>query len=69
MGINYAVKTEFYLKHKFLFDNKGHEEDWRFLSKMLNHTNKTKVTDKIYYMAPSSEHLTEQVDEANPDPA
>ena len=60
VGINFALKTEFYLKHKFLFDNQGHEEDWRFLTKVLTKTKKIKVTDNIYYIAPIIQHLKKQ---------
>ena len=57
VGINFALKTSFYLKYKYLFDNKGHEEDWRFLEQHLNHTKNVKITESIYYMAPNSHHL------------
>ena len=40
VGINFALKSQFYLKHKFLFDNNGHEEDWRFLTKVFSKTKK-----------------------------
>ena len=49
IGINFALKTSFYLNYKFVFDNKGHEEDWRFLLQVFDKTKKIKVTDKIYY--------------------
>ena len=42
VGINFALKSQFYLKHKFLFDNNGHEEDWRFLTKVFSKTKKNK---------------------------
>mgnify|MGYP003636752440 CR=1 FL=1 len=57
VGINFALKTSFYLKNKFLFDDKGHEEDWRFLVKVFEKTTKIKVTNKIYYIAPEIYHL------------
>ena len=60
VGINFALKTEFYLKHKFLFDNQGREEDWRFLTKVFAKTQKIKVTDNIYYIAPIIQHLKKQ---------
>jgi glycosyltransferase involved in cell wall biosynthesis len=60
VGINFALKTSFYLKNKFLFDNKGHEEDWRFLVKVFEKTDKIKVTNKIYYVAPQIQHLKEK---------
>jgi glycosyltransferase involved in cell wall biosynthesis len=57
MGINFAIKTSFYNENKVLFDNKGHEEDWRFFVKMGDKTDKIKVTDKVYYVAPLIQHL------------
>lgn len=57
MGINFAIKTSFYNEHKFLFDNKGHEEDWRFFLQLTEKTEKIKVTDKIYYIAPQINHF------------
>lgn len=57
VGINFALKTSFYKKHKFKFDNEGHEEDWRFLVKVFEKSQKLKVTNKIYYVAPKINHL------------
>ena len=58
MGINFALKTSFYKEHKFLFDNKGHAEDWRFLVKVFEKSQNLKITDKIYYVAPTIHHLS-----------
>ena len=56
VGINYAIKTSFYLKYKYKFDPLGIGEDWRFLSRYLSYTKKIKITDKVYYYAPFSNH-------------
>ncbi|MDA7669974.1 glycosyltransferase family 2 protein [Akkermansiaceae bacterium] len=60
LGINFAIKTSFYNKHKFMFDNKGHAEDWRFFIQVCDKTDKLKVTDKVYYVAPIINHLKEK---------
>ena len=57
LGINFAINTSFYNTHKFMFDNLGHEEDWRFFIQMCDKTSKIKVTDKVYYVAPNIHHL------------
>lgn len=56
MGINFALKTEFYLKYKFLFDSEGNEEDWRFFSQILEKTDNIKITNDIYYIAPKGNY-------------
>jgi|TARA_R110000824_G_scaffold21863_6_gene81038 glycosyltransferase involved in cell wall biosynthesis len=60
MGINFAVNTSFYNKNRVVFDNEGHEEDWRFFIKLCEKTDKIKVTDKIYYIAPKTHHIKEK---------
>ena len=56
VGINFAIKTSFYLKYEYAFDNLGIGEDWRFLWRYLAYTKKIKITDKVYYHAPLSDH-------------
>lgn len=53
VGINFFLKSNLFLKHPNIFDNKQ-AEDWRFLEYYLNLTDKIKITDKIYYNAPIS---------------
>ena len=52
VGCNFAIKTSLYLKHKWMFDVSAKNPDWNFLKKALAETNKTKVTNEIYYVAP-----------------
>jgi glycosyltransferase involved in cell wall biosynthesis len=53
VGINFALRTEFYLQNRVVFnDMKPTEEDFRFLHKIMRFTNRIKVTDKIYYIVP-----------------
>ena len=52
VGCNFAIKTSLYLKHKWMFDVSAKNPDWNFLEKALAQTNKTKVTNEIYYVAP-----------------
>ena len=52
VGINFAIKTSFYLKHKWLFTSSVKNPDWNFLERAINETNKIKVTKDIYYVAP-----------------
>ena len=52
VGINFAIKTSFYLKHKWLFTSSVKNPDWNFLERAINKTNKIKVTKDIYYVAP-----------------
>jgi len=52
VGCNFAIKTSLYLKHKWLFSVTAKNPDWDFLARVLEVTNKTKVTDEIYYVAP-----------------
>ena len=56
VGINFALKTSFYLKYNYKFDEGEIEEDWRFLKMFLQKTNKIKITDKIFYTALDSNH-------------
>tara|TARA_R100001509_G_scaffold78768_2_gene44131 strand:+ start:1780 stop:2685 length:906 start_codon:yes stop_codon:yes gene_type:complete len=56
IGINFALNTKFYLKHKFLFDSNGNEEDWRFFARVFLTTKKIKITDDIYYIAPKGNY-------------
>jgi len=60
VGINFAIKTSFYLKYKYKFDTDGLAEDWRFLEMFIQKTNKIKITDQVYYIAPSSEHTKKE---------
>ena len=57
IGINFAIKTSFYLKHNFKFDTKGVCEDYRFFQKLLEKTNKVHITEDIHYFAPVSNHI------------
>tara|TARA_R100000231_G_scaffold33800_1_gene29676 strand:+ start:3179 stop:4423 length:1245 start_codon:yes stop_codon:yes gene_type:complete len=56
VGINFAIKTSFYLKNKIFFDHEGLGEDFRFLQKLINKTNKIKITENVFYIAPVSQH-------------
>ena len=56
VGINFAIKTSFYLKYNYNFDAGKIEEDFRFLKMYLEKTSKIKITDKVYYHAPKSQH-------------
>ena len=60
IGINFALKTSFYLKHNFKFDNFGIGEDFRFFTEVLKKTDKIKITEKIYYHAEKSNHYKKQ---------
>ncbi len=52
VGINFSLKTSFYLKHKWLFNPLAKYPDWDFLSRAIQYTNKIKITKDIYYVAP-----------------
>ena len=56
VGINFAIKTSIYLKYNYKFDTYGLGEDWRFLEMFIQKTNKIKITNQVYYIAPTSEH-------------
>ena len=56
VGINFAIKTSFYLKYNYKFDAGKIEEDFRFLKMHIEKTNKIKITDKVFYHAPVSQH-------------
>ena len=56
VGINFAIKTSFYLKYNYKFDAGKIEEDWRFFKMYMEKTSKIKITDKVYYHAPLSSH-------------
>lgn len=53
VGINFFIKTDFYNKNFFLFDDLGHGEDWRFIEQHLKFNPKIKVTKDVYYNAPT----------------
>lgn len=57
VGINFAMKTDFFLKSGAKFDINGHGEDWRFIKQLLKFNPMIKITDKVMYIAPTSEHL------------
>lgn len=57
VGINFAMKTDFFLKSGATFDNGGHGEDWRFMQQLLKFNPNIKITDEIMYIAPISNHL------------
>ena len=59
VGINYAIKTSFYLKYNYKFDDQKIAEDWRFLKMFIEKTSKIKITDKVFYHAPTSKHTKE----------
>tara|TARA_R110001592_G_scaffold20489_17_gene83125 strand:- start:1049 stop:1543 length:495 start_codon:yes stop_codon:yes gene_type:complete len=52
IGINFAIKTDFWLNNKIRFDDGGTSEDWRFMVQVMKRTNKIKITEKIYYIVP-----------------
>jgi glycosyltransferase involved in cell wall biosynthesis len=65
VGINFMVKTSFLrnslinnnvIELKSLFDN-SHGEDWRFIEGLLKHNAKVKITDKVFYICSSVNHL------------
>ena len=56
VGINYAIKTSFYLKYNYKFDTLGLGEDFRFLKMHIEKSSKIKITDKVFYHAPNSKH-------------
>ena len=60
VGINYAIKTSFYLKYNYKFDTLGLGEDFRFLKMHLEKTSKIKITEKVFYHAPNSTHTNEK---------
>lgn len=58
VGINFAIRTSYLkdicitdsnLNTNYLFDSLGHEEDWRFLNKLLQHKPRVKITDSVFY--------------------
>lgn len=66
VGINFAIRTEYLrdivvkdstIDTSYLFDSLGHAEDWRFLSKILQHGPRVKITDKVYYECTEVNHL------------
>ena len=59
VGINYAIKTSFYLKYNYKFDDQKIAEDWRFLKMFIEKTDKIKITEKVFYHAPKSKHTKE----------
>jgi glycosyltransferase involved in cell wall biosynthesis len=52
VGCNFAIKTSFYLKHKWMFSVSAKNPDWDFLERAIHNTDKIKLTDDIYYVAP-----------------
>jgi len=52
VGSNFAIKTSFYLKYKWLFDCSVRTPDWHFLERAIEKTDKIKVTKDIFYVAP-----------------
>lgn len=55
VGINFAIKTEFYKKLNAEFVNQFCE-DWYFLEQYLKLNPKIKITEKVYYNAPDPAH-------------
>jgi glycosyltransferase involved in cell wall biosynthesis len=52
IGCNFAIKTSFYLKHKWMFDVSADSPDWSFMEIAMQHTTKINITEDVYYVAP-----------------
>lgn len=61
VGINFAIKKTFYNKLNIKFDISGFAEDWRFLKKFLDLKPNVKITEKVYYNAPISNHMVNKL--------
>lgn len=66
IGINFAIKSSVIGKiimqdgtidTRFLFDNEGHAEDWRFIEKILEYKPRVKITKDVFYICGSVNHM------------